>query len=383
MAAVCVEDYRALARKRLPRFLFDYIDGGSYGENTLRANVVDLQDISLRQLVLRDVSRIDLSTRLFDEDYALPFGLGPVGLAGMYARRGECQAAEAAEAARVPFCLSTMSICSLPEVAKAARRPFWFQLYMVRDRNFVSDVLAQAQAIGCNVLVFTVDLPVPGARYRDYRSGLSGSSGVRRLVQRYGAAMLKPRWAWDVGVLGRPHTLGNVASVLAGKSGLADVLQWAGRNFDASVTWDDLAFLRDQWHGRLVIKGILDPHDAQCARQIGADGIVVSNHGGRQLDGALSTARALPAIAEAVGDTLTILADGGVRSGLDVVRLLALGAHGILLGRAWAYALAAGGRAAIVAMLAAIEAELRVAMALTGARTISELDSSVLARGHK
>jgi L-lactate dehydrogenase (cytochrome) len=380
MSPICVDDYRMLARRRLPKFLFEYIDGGSYGENTLRANVDDLRKIALRQHVLNDVSSIDLSVCLFGRTFSTPFGLGPIGLAGMYARRGECQAARAAEAANIPFCLSTMSVCTLDEVASSVDRPFWFQLYMLKDRAFVIDMLARASALGCEALVFTVDLPVPGMRYRDYRSGLSGQPGWQGAVRRYAQATIRPGWAWDVGISGRPHTLGNIAPVLAGKSGFEDVLGWAGRNFDPSVTWKDISFVRERWPGPLILKGILEPSDAIRAVEVGVDGLVVSNHGGRQLDGAISTARALPAIARAVDGKLTILADGGVRSGLDVARLIALGADAVLLGRAWAYALGAGGKAAVQQMLSQFEAELRVALALTGVDRIGKLDSSFVVR---
>lgn len=373
-------DYRALARRRLPRFLFEYIDGGSYAEVTLRRNIADLEAITLRQRVLKDVGTLDLSTELFGERMALPLALGPIGLAGMNARRGEVQAAKAAAAAGVPFCLSTVSACPLPEVVKASDRPIWFQLYMIRDRAFMADLLAQAMAAGCSTLLFTVDMPVPGSRYRDYRSGLAGSPGLAGSLRRTMQAISRPGWAWDVGVRGRPHQLGNVAPVLGKKSGLQDFFAWMRDNFDPGVTWQDIAFIRSIWRGPLVIKGILDPEDAREAAALGADGIVVSNHGGRQLDGVPSTARALPPIAEAVGDRLTVLADGGIRSGLDVVRMLALGARGVLLGRAWAYALAGAGEAGVAHMLKLIEAEMRVAMALTGARRIAEIDRNILVR---
>lgn len=379
MTVASIADYRELARRRLPRFLFEYIDGGSYAEVTLRRNVADLEDVALRQRVLRDVSGLDLSTVLFGRTQALPVALAPIGLAGMNARRGECQAVRAAEAAGVPFTLSTVSACSLAEVARAASRPFWFQLYMIRDRGFMRELLQEARELKCSALVFTVDMPVPGSRYRDYRSGLAGAPGLTGALRRVGQAVVKPAWAWDVGVMGRPHALGNVARKLGDKTGIEDFFAWMRENFDSSIAWRDLDFIRSEWRGPLVIKGLLDPADAKEAAAIGADGIVVSNHGGRQLDGVLSTARALPAIVDAVGDRLTVLADGGVRSGLDVVRMLALGAKGVLLGRAWAFALAAGGQAAVERMLALIEAEMRVAMTLTGVRTIGEIDRSVLA----
>ncbi|MEI9994309.1 MAG: FMN-dependent L-lactate dehydrogenase LldD [Rhizomicrobium sp.] len=378
MTPASVSDYRESARRRLPPFLFEYIDGGAYAEQTLRRNVDDLAAVALRQRVLCDVSRIDLSASLFGQDVAMPVGLGPIGLAGMNARRGEVQAARAAQAAQVPFCLSTVSACSLEEVAGGTTSPFWFQLYMIRDRAFMGDLLARAKALGCSALVFTVDMPVPGTRYRDLRSGLAGAPGLRGAARRFLQAMRRPAWAWDVGLRGGPHSLGNVASVLGRNSGLEDFFAWMRANFDPSVTWRDMEWVRDTWRGPLIVKGILDAEDAKQAAALGADGIVVSNHGGRQLDGVPSTARALPSIAEAVGDRLTVLADGGVRSGLDVVKLLALGADGVLLGRAWAYALAGAGGAGVAHVLRLIEAEMRVAMALTGTTDIAALDRGIL-----
>ncbi len=378
MPIASVLDFREAARRRLPRFLFEYIDGGSYAEVTLRKNVSELSDIALRQRVLRDVSALDLTTSLFGQEQALPVALAPIGLAGLNARRGETQALRAAEGAGVPFTLSTVGACSLAEVARASSRPFWFQLYMIRDRAFMKDLLAQAAAANCSALVFTVDMPVPGSRYRDYHSGLAGADGLKGQIWRTAQAAMKPGWAWDVGVRGRPHTLGNVAPVLQGKTGIEDFFAWMRNNFDPSIHWRDLDFIRSEWKGPLIIKGLLDPEDAREAAALGADGIVVSNHGGRQLDGVLSTARALPPIADAVGDKLTVLADGGVRSGLDVVRMLALGAKGVLLGRAWAYALAAQGEAGVTKMLQLIEAEMRVAMALTGCSTIADINQSIL-----
>lgn len=380
MIAASISDFRELARRRLPHFLFEYIDGGSYSETTLRRNVEDLRDIALRQRVLRDVSGLDLSTELFGQKLALPVALAPIGLAGMNARRGECQAVRAAETAGIPFTLSTVSACSLAEVAKAAARPFWFQLYMTRDRGFMRELLQEAVELNCSTLVFTVDMPVPGSRYRDYHSGLAGASGLTGAIRRTLQGAVKPAWAWDVGVMGRPHGLGNVIRKLEGKTGIEDFFAWMRENFDSSISWKDLDFIRSEWKGPLVIKGLLDAEDAVEAANLGADGIVVSNHGGRQLDGVPSTARALPAIAEAVGDRLTVLADGGVRSGLDVVRLLALGAKGVLLGRAWVFALAAQGQQGVEHMLRLIEAEMRVAMTLTGVKSISEIDSSILVK---
>ncbi|QPI75034.1 FMN-dependent L-lactate dehydrogenase LldD [Sphingobium sp. Cam5-1] len=373
-------DYRELARRRLPPFLFEYIDGGSYAEVTLRRNIADLEDVALRQRVLTDVSALDLTTELFGRRLKLPVALAPVGLAGMNARRGEVQAARAAEAAGIPFCLSTVSACPIDEVAKGTNTPFWFQLYMIRDRGFMRELMAQAKAAGCSTLVFTVDMPVPGSRYRDYHSGLAGAPGIGGAIRRTWQGAMHPRWAWDVGICGRPHQLGNVAPVLGKNTGLEDFFAWMRNNFDPTVTWRDLDFIRENWDGPLIIKGILDVEDAKAAAALGADGIVVSNHGGRQLDGVPSSTRALPPIVDAVGGKLTVLADGGVRSGLDVVRMLALGAQGVLLGRAWVYALAGGGQAGVSHMLALVEAEIRVAMALTGRTKISDIDPTCLVK---
>lgn len=372
--AANVGDYREIARARLPHFLFEYLDGGSYDEVTLAANRHDLRAIKLRQRVLRDVSDLDLSTELFGQRWSLPVGLCPIGLAGMYARRGEVQAARAARAAGIPFALSSLSVCPVREIACELQSPFWLQLYIIRDRGFVRDLLAQAREAKCSALLLTVDLPVSGSRYRDYRSGLSGGTRLQRAAQ----ALTRPAWAWNVGLLGRPHSLGNLEPVLGRNSGLEDYFGWIGANFDASITWDDVAWVREHWNGPLIIKGILEPDDARIAVAKGVDGIVVSNHGGRQLDGVSSTARALPSIVEAVAGKLPVLVDGGVRSGLDVVRMLALGADFVLLGRAWAYALASRGEAGVAHVLKLIEAEMRVAMALTGCTTISGINPEII-----
>jgi L-lactate dehydrogenase (cytochrome) len=372
--AASVSDYRALAKARLPHFLFEYLDGGSYDEVTLRRNVEDLQSVALKQRVLRDVSSIDLSTELFGKRWSLPVGLGPVGLSGLYARRGEVQAAKAAAAAEIPFTLSTLSACSIEEVARSA--PLWFQLYIVKDRGFVSDMIARAKEAGCGALLLTVDLPVAGTRYRDFRAGISGS--IRGPGARAWQVMQRPDWAWDVALRGRPMTMGNLEALFGSNAVLADLMSWVGRNFDATVTWKDLEWVRKQWDGPLVIKGILDPDDAREAVANGADGIVVSNHGGRQLDGVMSSARALPRIADAVAGRMPILVDGGVRSGLDVVRMLALGADFVLMGRAWAYALAARGQEGVAHVLKLIDAEMRVAMALTGCAGIDQLKEEIL-----
>ena len=379
MKAASITDYRELARRRLPRFLFEYIDGGSYAETTLGRNITDLRDVALRQRVLRDVSDIDLSATLFGRKQSLPVALAPVGLAGMNARRGEVQAARAAAAFGVPFTLSTVGACSIGEVAAGSPAPFWFQLYMIRDRAFMADLLDLAEQAKCPALIFTVDMPVPGSRYRDYHSGLAGASGFMGDMRRAMQAVAHPAWAWDVGVRGGPHSLGNVAPVLKGKTGIDDFFAWMRDNFDPSVTWDDLAWVRERWKGPLIIKGVLDADDAKRVADLGADGLVVSNHGGRQLDGVLSSTRALPPIADAVEGRLTVLADGGIRSGLDVVRMLALGADGVLLGRAWAYALAARGEAGVSHVLNLMAAEMKVAMALTGVTRVDQLNRDALA----
>ena len=372
--AANVNDYRELARARLPHFLFEYLDGGSYDEMTLAANVGDLRDVKLRQRVLRDVSDLDLSAELFGQKWSLPVGLGPVGMMGMYARRGEVQAARAAGAANVPFTLSSLSVCSVEEIARELQSPFWLQLYIIKDRPFISDLLAKAREAKCSALLLTVDLPVSGSRYRDNRSGLSGGTRFQRAMQ----GMMRPVWAWDVGLLGRPHSLGNLEPVLGKSTGLEDYFGWIGANFDASITWDDVAWVREHWDGPLVLKGILEPEDARSAVSCAADGIVVSNHGGRQLDGVLSSARALPSVAEAVAGRLPILVDGGVRSGLDVVRMLALGADFVLLGRAWGFALGARGGEGVAHLLQLIDAEIRVAMALTGCTTVADINSEII-----
>lgn len=363
-------DYRAAAESRLPPFLFHYIDGGAYAEHTLKRNTADLADIALRQRVLRDMSSLSLETELFGEKLAMPVALAPVGLTGMYARRGEVQAAKAAANKGVPFTLSTVSVCPIEEVAPAIERPMWFQLYVLRDRGFMKNALERAKAAGVKTLVFTVDMPVPGARYRDAHSGMSGpNAAMRRVLQ----AMVHPRWALDVGVLGKPHDLGNISVYRGAPTKLEDYIGWLGANFDPSISWKDLEWIREFWEGPMIIKGILDPEDAKDAVRFGADGIVVSNHGGRQLDGVLSTARTLPAIADAVKSDITILSDSGIRNGLDVVRMLALGADSVLLGRAFVYALAAQGQAGVENLLDLIDKEMRVAMTLTGAKTIRDI----------
>ncbi|MDY7564976.1 FMN-dependent L-lactate dehydrogenase LldD [Pseudomonas sp. RTC3] len=368
-------DYREAAKRKLPRFLFDYIDGGAYAEHTLRANCSDLADISLRQRILKNVDNLSLETTLFGEPLDMPIILSPVGLTGMYARRGEVQAAKAAAKKGIPFCLSTVSVCSIEEVASQSAQSIWFQLYVLKDRGFMKNALERAKAAGVKTLVFTVDMPTPGARYRDAHSGMSGPyAAPRRILQ----AMTKPDWALNVGLLGRPHDLGNISKYLGKATTLEDYVGWLANNFDPSISWKDLEWIREFWKGPMIIKGILDPQDAKDAVSFGADGIVVSNHGGRQLDGVLSTVKALPPIAQAVGSDLTVLVDSGIRSGLDVVRMLALGAKSVLLGRSTVYALAADGQRGVENMLEIFAKEMRVAMTLTGVTSIEQIDASTL-----
>lgn len=370
-------DYRAAAQKRLPPFLFHYIDGGAYAEKTLARNADDLADVALRQRVLKDMSQLDTSIELFGEKLSIPVALSPVGLTGMYARRGEVQAAMAADQKGIPFTLSTVSVCPIEEVAPKLSRPMWFQLYVLKDRGFMKNALERAQAAGVSTLVFTVDMPVPGARYRDAHSGMSGPNAAMR---RYLQAVTHPHWAMDVGLMGRPHTLGNISTYLGKNVSLEDYMGYLGANFDPSISWSDLEWIRDFWKGPMVIKGILDPEDAKDAVRFGADGIIVSNHGGRQLDGALSSARALPAIADAVKGQIKILADSGIRNGLDIVRMLALGADCTMIGRAFIYALAAEGGAGVSNLLSLLEKEMRVAMTLTSVKNVSEITGDLLVR---
>jgi len=374
----CVADYRAAARRRLPKVLFEYIDGGSYAETTLAANVDDLERLKLRQRVLRDVSKLAMGTELFGQNLSMPVILAPIGLGGMYARRGEVQAARAAKAAGVPFALSTVGVCTIEEVAAAATAP-WFQLYMIRDRGFMAEVLARAQQARCPVLLFTVDLPLPSARYREVRSALAATD-LRSQIRRAVDGLAHPAWLIDVQLRGRPHSLGNVAAAGGELKNLGQFQHWIGRNFDPSVTWRDIAWVRDRWKGPIVLKGILDPEDAREAVRCGADGVLVSNHGGRQLDGVASSISALPAIVQQVGGELTVLMDGGVRSGLDVLKALAAGARACLVGRAWAWALGARGEAGVAHMLAILRRELRVAMSLTGCTDVRQAGPELLER---
>jgi L-lactate dehydrogenase (cytochrome) len=381
LAPATVLDYRELARRRLPRQLFDYVDGGAYEEATMRANVSDLERVLLRQVVMKDVSTRAQEVEVLGQRLSMPVILGPVGLAGMFARRAEVQAARAAEAAGVPFVESTVSICSIEEVARSTASPPWFQLYVMRDRAYAQDLMARASAAGSPILVLTVDLAVVGARHRDTRNAMVGEASPWAKMRRAVDLVGHPRWLRDVPITGAPLTFGNLERAVPGARSPAAFRQWVDAQFDPSVTWEDIAWVREHWQGRLLVKGVLDPDDARRAVAAGVDGIVVSNHGGRQLDSVPSTARALPAIADAVGDQVEVLADGGVRTGLDVVKMLALGARAALVGRAWAWAVAARGEAGVRHALRVLRADIDVALGLTGRSSVAELDRSALYAG--
>lgn len=378
LAPASVSDYRELARRRLPRLLFDYVDGGAFEEETLNANRHDLVKLTLKQKVLRDVSALDTATTIFGQNLSMPLILAPVGFAGFMARRAEAQAARAAEKAGIPFTLSTVGVCPIDEVRKATTKPFWFQLYMMKDRGVVREIIARAAAANCGALVFTVDLPVLGTRYRDIRNGFGVQLSRPQMARMAWNFATHPRWIYDVGVKGRPLTFGNLIDVLPGPLSLGPMLAWTASAIDSSVTWKDLEWVRNLWKGPLILKGVLDEDDAREAVATGADGIVVSNHGGRQLDAAQSSIMALPKIVEAVGTKTTVLMDGGIRSGQDVTRALALGAKACMIGRAWVYGVAAKGEAGVTAVLETMKRELRTSMALIGKTRVQDIDASVL-----
>lgn len=374
-------DLRLRAQARLPRFLFDYVDGGATDEQTLRANEADWARVTLRQRVLIDVDGVDTRTTLAGQPCSLPLALAPIGLAGLMARRGEVQAARAAEAVGVPFTLSTVGICPLGEVQRAVVRPTWFQLYMLRDRGIVETLLQRAWAEGCRTLVFTVDLPTSGMRHRDTRNGLSASRSRAALIK---AAHLltRPGWVWDVGVLGKPHGFGNLSEQVPHAQDMDAFKAWVDTQFDPTVTWADIDWLRERWGGTLLLKGLLDEGDARTAAGTGVQGLIVSNHGGRQLDGVASTASKLPGIAravKAVNPGVEVLVDGGIRSGVDVFRALALGAQGVLIGRPWVWALAADGERGVTELLQRWQHELKLAMTLAGVRRVADIGAAHLA----
>jgi L-lactate dehydrogenase (cytochrome) len=375
-----VSDYRLLARRRLPKAFFDYIDGGAYNELTLAANRNDLDALKLHQRVLRGASNIDTSTTVLGEQLSQPVILGPVGLAGLYARRGEVQAARAAQAAGVPFCLSTVSICSIEEVSATSTAPFWFQLYVIRDRGYATELLARARAAGCTTLVFTVDLPVFATRYRDVRNGMTGGASLSGRLAKIWDLVSHAGWLLDVPLGGKPLTFGNLAQAVPSARSLEAMKGWVDAQFDPGVTWKDLDWVRQNWPGHIVVKGVLDADDARSAAGVGASAVIVSNHGGRQLDGAPSSISVLPRIRDAAGDRLEILMDGGIRSGQDVAKALACGAKAVMLGRPWAYGLAARGEQGVAEVLALLKRELEVTMTLLGAERTGQIGADALDR---
>ena len=382
LAPASVEDFRRLAERRLPRFLFDYLDGGAYAEVTLSRNVRDLEKIALHQRILVDVSARSTATYLFGAELTFPLALSPVGLSGMMARRGEAAARKVAGAYGLPYCLSTLSVCSVEETAASGSGPLWFQLYMIRDRGACADLIQRAREAGVSVLVLTVDLPVVGTRYRDVRNTMSGGGGAwARLRKGLISYAMHPGWVLDVGLGGKPHVLGNIAPYVKNATTPADFSAWANASIDPSISWDDLDWIRSQWSGPLVIKGILSPHDAVEAVKRGADGIIVSNHGGRQLDGAISSIQALPGIAAAVGKEIEVWMDGGIRSGQDVLKAWALGARGTMIGRAFLHGLGAMGEAGVTKCLEIIHKELDITMAFCGRTDIGQVDRDILLPG--
>lgn len=379
LAPATALDYRELARRRLPRQLFDYLDGGAYEERTMRANAEDLERLLLRQIVMRDVSARDPAVEVLGQRLAFPVVLAPVGLGGMVAPRAEVQAARAAEAAGVPFVESTVSICSVEEVARATLTPPWFQLYVMRDRGYTRHLMERAQAAGCRTLILTVDLAVVGARHRDTRNAVVGGNlPARSRIRRALDLLSHPGWIRSVAIGGKPLTFGNLEDAVPGARTPDAFRDWVDAQFDPSVTWEDIAWVRESWDGDLLVKGVLEPGDARRAVEAGVDGVIVSNHGGRQLDSVPSTARALPEVADAVGDQVEVLVDGGVRTGLDVFKMVALGASAVLVGRAWAWAVAAGGEAGVRHVLSVLKADLDVALALTGNTSVAAVDRSAL-----
>ncbi|WP_390614999.1 L-lactate dehydrogenase [Maricurvus nonylphenolicus] len=374
---ISVEDFRHFAKKRLPNFLFDYIDGGSNDERTMAANIADFEDYCLKQQVMSDVGSVNTSTELCGQTASMPLALAPVGMAGMMARRGEVQAAKAAKAAGVPFTCSTVGVCSVEEIKQASTSIPWFQLYMLRDRDVVLQILERAKLAGCNTLIFTVDLAVAGMRHRDYRNGML-AEGLKAKWSMFSQLATRPRWLMDVGCLGGPHAIGNLSDVVDNPNSMAAFKAFIDSQFDPSVTWKDITWLRSVWDGKLIIKGVLEVDDARQAVDAGADGVVVSNHGGRQLDGVASSISKLPAVVDALDKQIDVFMDGGVRSGIDVVKAVALGAKGVLIGRPWVWAMAARQEAGITALLTRFQQEIEVAMALMGVNRIAELNADLI-----
>lgn len=374
---VTAPDYRRLAKKRLPRFLFDYIDGGANEEHTMGVNEADFLRFKLKQRVLRDVENVDTRTVLSGQQASMPLVLAPVGLAGMMARRGEALAARGACAAGIPFTTSTVGICPLEEVQAASEAPFWFQLYMMRDRELVSSLLQRAQDAGCETLIFTVDLPVAGMRHRDSRNGMLDGGLAGKMAKAWQLAS-RPHWIVDVALKGKPHSFGNLLEQVSDPNDLNEFKAFIDSQFDPTVTWKDIAWLRSRWKGKILIKGVMGAEDARAAVEVGADGVIVSNHGGRQLDGVASSISKLPGVVAAVGDSIEVYVDGGVRNGIDVVKAVALGADGVLIGRPWVWAMAGRGEQGLTDLLEVFQQEISVAMALMGVKRISEITSDLI-----
>ncbi len=373
--AMCVEDLRRLARRKVPRVFIDYMEAGSYSEQTRDANIEDMKAVKLRQRVLVDVSTRNLATTVLGEQLSMPLALAPTGLAGMQHADGEILACRAAHKAGIQFCQSTMSICSVEDVAEAVGKPFWFQLYVMRDRGFVKALIERAAAANCSALFLTVDLPVNGQRHCDQRNGLSVPPRItaRTVLD----VAMRPRWAWRI-LNGKRRTFANIDGHLPGFGGIT-LAEWTQSQFDQTVSWKDVEWMRSIWKGKLVLKGILDPEDAREALKTGADGIVVSNHGGRQLDGAPSTISALPKIADVIGGQKEILFDSGVRTGQDMFRALALGANACMIGRPFLYGLGAGGEAGVAKVIDILRRELDTTMVLAGLDDVKKIDRNAIA----
>jgi L-lactate dehydrogenase (cytochrome) len=374
---VTTSDYRRLAEKRLPRFLFDYIDGGANEEVTMAANVADFSRYRLKQRVMRDVGDIDTGTMMCGAPFSMPLALAPVGMAGLMARRGEVLGARSAQKAGVPFTASTVGICSLEEIKAATGEPCWFQLYMLRDRAIIEKLLDRAAATGCDTLIFTVDLAVTGMRHRDWRNGMI-TDGLRSRIAKFRQLAARPGWLWDVGISGKPHFFGNLANVTDVPVDLVTLKTFIASQFDPTVTWKDIDWLRGIWKGKLLIKGILSAEDAAAAVDAGADGVIVSNHGGRQLDCVSSGIEKLPEVVRAIGGQVEVFMDGGVRNGIDVVKAVALGARGVLIGRPWVWAAAGAGEKGLTDLLGVFQQEISVAMALMGVNRVDELTAGLL-----
>ena len=371
-----IEDLRQRARRRVPKMFFDYAEAGSYSEETLRANRADMERVKLRQRVLMNVDQRNLATTILGEPAALPLALGPIGLGGMMHGDGEILACRAAQAMGIPYTLSTMSINSIEDVAGAVDRPFWFQLYVMRDRGFIRELVQRAAAAKCNVLMLTVDLQVLGQRHNDVRNGLTVPPEIK--IKNVIDVMTKPAWAWSI-LKGKRKTFGNLAGHVQGMENVNSLAQWTASQFDPTLSWKDVEWIKSLWPGKLLLKGILDVDDARLAVKSGADAISVSNHGGRQLDGAPSAISALPRVVDAVGSEVEVLFDSGVRTGADLVRALALGARACIVGRAYIYGLGAGGQAGVARAIEILRSELDVTMALCGVKNVRDIDRRVLA----